>query len=92
MVNHTRLFLLFSTMNSHRYATKYVPIGYRTPSPEEIIARRTARDLKIPTALAIRIAAPQMAGKTNTPTTLATLRRIAMLLPNHMPNQSASKN
>jgi hypothetical protein len=49
------------TMNSDCYATKYVPIGYRTPSPEEIIARRTARDLKIPTALAIQIAAPQMA-------------------------------
>jgi len=48
-------------MNSDCYATKYVPIGYRTPSPEEIIARRTARDLKIPTALAIQIAAPLMA-------------------------------
>ena len=43
------------------HAAKYVPIGYRTPSPEEIIARRTARDLKIPTAAAIQIAAPQMA-------------------------------
>jgi len=43
------------------HAAKYVSIGYRTPSPEEIIARRTARDLKIPTAAAIQIAAPQMA-------------------------------
>ena len=43
------------------HAAKYVPIGYRTPSPEEIIARRTAWDLKIPTAAAIRIAAPLMA-------------------------------
>jgi hypothetical protein len=43
------------------HAAKYVPIRYRTPSPEEIIARRTARDLKIPTAAAIQIAAPLMA-------------------------------
>ena len=43
------------------HTTKYVPIGYRTPSPEEIIARRTARDLKIPTAAAIQTAAPLMA-------------------------------
>ena len=43
------------------HAAKYVPISYRTPSPAEIIARRTARDLKIPTAAAIQIAAPEMA-------------------------------
>ena len=43
------------------HATKYVPIGYRSPSPEEIIARHIARDLKIPTAAAIQIAAPLMA-------------------------------
>ena len=43
------------------HVAKYVPIGYRPPSPEEIIARRIARDLKIPTAAAIEIAAPQMA-------------------------------
>jgi hypothetical protein len=43
------------------HAAKYVPIGCRTPSPEEIIARRTARNLKIPIATAIQIAAPQMA-------------------------------
>ena len=43
------------------HAAKYVPIAYRTPSPEEVIARHTARDLKIPTAAAIQIAAPQMA-------------------------------
>jgi len=53
-------FLSF-TMNSDYYATKYVPIGYRTPSPEEITARRTARDLKIPTPLSIQIASPEMA-------------------------------
>src|ERR1035437_7837011 len=43
------------------HAAKYVPIGYRTPSSEEIIARRIAQDLKIPTAAAIQIAAPLMA-------------------------------
>jgi hypothetical protein len=43
------------------HAAKYVPIGCRTPSPEEIIERRTARELKIPTAAAIQIAASQMA-------------------------------
>src|SRR5258708_34875785 len=43
------------------HVAKYVPIGYRTPSPEEIIASRITRDLKIPTAEAIHIAAPQMA-------------------------------
>lgn len=43
------------------HVAKYVPIGCRTPSPEEIIARRIARDLKVPTAAAIQIAAPQMA-------------------------------
>src|SRR2546423_1915384 len=45
----------------HAYAAKYVPIGYRTPSPEEIITRRMARDLKIPTEEAILTAAPLMA-------------------------------
>jgi hypothetical protein len=43
------------------HAVKYVPLGCRTPSPEEIAARHTARDLKIPTAAAIQIAAPEMA-------------------------------
>ena len=43
------------------HAAKYVSIGCRIPSPEEIIARRIARDLKIPTAAAIQIAAPEMA-------------------------------
>ena len=43
------------------HAAKYVPIAYRTPNPEEIIARRTTRDLKTPTAAAIQIAAPEMA-------------------------------
>lgn len=49
------------TINSETYATKYVSLGYRTPSPDEIKARRTARDLKIPTDEAIQIAAPAMA-------------------------------
>jgi hypothetical protein len=43
------------------HAAKYVPIDYRTPSPEEIIARCNAMDLKIPTAAAIQIAAPELA-------------------------------
>jgi hypothetical protein len=43
------------------HAAKYVAIGYRTPSPEEITARRIAQDLKIPTAAAIQTAAPEMA-------------------------------
>jgi hypothetical protein len=43
------------------HAAKYVPLRYRTPSPDEIIARCIARDLKIPTAAAIQIAAPLMA-------------------------------
>src|SRR5678816_1445644 len=48
-------------MNSDTYTAKYVPIGYRTPNPDEIIARRIARELKVPTAVAIQIAAPEMA-------------------------------
>jgi hypothetical protein len=48
-------------MNTDTYAAKYIPIGYRTPNPEEIIARRTAQDLKIPTVAAVQIAAPEMA-------------------------------
>jgi hypothetical protein len=43
------------------HVAKYVPIAYRPPSPEEIIVRRTAWDLKIPTTAAIRLAAPLMA-------------------------------
>ena len=43
------------------HAAKYVPIAYRTPSPEEIVARCTARELKIPNAAAIQVAAPLMA-------------------------------
>ena len=82
-------------MNSHRYATKYVPIGYRTPSPEEITARRTARDLKIPTPLSIQIASPEMAALIDGPcwlvpvpasngtlrANLALARAIALLVP-----------
>jgi len=49
------------------YTAKYVPIGYRTPSPEEIIVRRIARDLKVPTVAAIETAAPQMASLVDGP-------------------------
>jgi hypothetical protein len=49
------------------HAAKYVPIAYRTPSPEEIIVRRTAWDLKIPTAAAIQMAAPLMAALIDSP-------------------------
>src|ERR1035441_6828380 len=49
------------------HAAKYVPIAYRTPSPEEIIVRRIAWDLKIPSAEAIQIAAPQMAALIDDP-------------------------
>jgi hypothetical protein len=44
-----------------RYVCKYVGLGYRTPSQEEIAIRRTARNLKIPTPDAIQQTAPQMA-------------------------------
>src|SRR5437667_1941434 len=43
------------------YVAKYVPLRYRTPSPDELDTRRTARDLKIPTEAAIQIAGPAMA-------------------------------
>src|SRR6266568_3414443 len=43
------------------YVSKYVGLGCRTPSREEIEVRRTARSLKIPTWKAIQEAAPQMA-------------------------------
>src|SRR5437016_136236 len=43
------------------YVAKYVPLRYRTPSPDELNIRRTAHDLKIPTDAAIQIAAPEMA-------------------------------
>jgi len=48
-------------MNTDTYAVKYVPIGRRTPSPKEGIARRIAQDLKLPTAAAVLIAAAEMA-------------------------------
>ena len=47
--------------NTASYACKYVGLGSRTPSPEELRIRRTARDLKIPTAESIQTAAPEMA-------------------------------
>ena len=48
-------------MNSDTYATKYVPIGCRTLSPEEFHNRRIAQALKIPTEEAVAIAAPALA-------------------------------
>jgi hypothetical protein len=44
-----------------KYVAKYVGLGCRTPSQEEIAIRRTARNLKIPTDDAIQQAAPEMA-------------------------------
>src|SRR5437667_11003364 len=48
-------------VNFDNYAGKYVPLRYRTPSPDELNIRRTAHDLKIPTDAAIQIAGPAMA-------------------------------
>src|SRR5262245_38073197 len=56
-LNHIHL----GFISSDRYSLKYVPIRYRTPSPEEIIVRHIARELKVPTEVAIQVAAPQMA-------------------------------
>ena len=33
-------------MTTDVYAAKYVPLGYRTPNPDETDARRIAQDLK----------------------------------------------
>ena len=44
-----------------KYVSKYVGLGYRTPSQEEIAIRRTARNLKIGTPDAIQQAAAEMA-------------------------------
>ena len=54
-------------MNTDTYAVKYVPVGCRPLSPEETIARRIARDLKVPTAAAIHAAAPEMAALVDGP-------------------------
>lgn len=48
--------------NSDAYVEKYVCLGQRIANPEELGTRQIARDLKIPTAEAIQIAAPAMAG------------------------------
>src|SRR5947207_2542601 len=48
-------------VNFDNYVAKYVPLRYRTPSPDELDTRTTAQDLKIPTDAAIQIAAPAMA-------------------------------
>lgn len=44
-----------------RYVSKYVVFGSRIPSPDEMLVRRIARELKIPTRDAIELAAPAMA-------------------------------
>jgi hypothetical protein len=48
-------------INAALYVAKYVSFDYRTPNPEERRARRIAKELKVPTEEAIRIAAPAMA-------------------------------
>ena len=48
-------------MNTDTYAAKYVPLGCRTLSPEELTIRRTAQDLKTGNETAIQIAAHAMA-------------------------------
>ena len=48
-------------MNANNYVAKYVPFGYRTLSPDELNARRTAKDLKLASEEAIKTAAPLMA-------------------------------
>ena len=53
--------LIPRTTNRDAYVGKYVCLGCRIPSPEEIDTRQTARDLKIPTEEAIQVAAPAMA-------------------------------
>ena len=52
---------LHRVVDFDNYVAKYVPLRYRTPSPDELNIRRTAHDLKIPTDAAIQIAAPAMA-------------------------------
>lgn len=51
-----------TVMNSDTYAAKYVPLGYRPRTLDEINVRHTAQDLKVPTEAAIEIAAPALAG------------------------------
>ncbi len=77
------------------YAAKYIPIGYRTLSPDESTARRTAQDLKTASEEAIQIAAPVMAALIDGPcwlvpvpasngsltANLALARAIAKLVP-----------
>ena len=48
-------------MNTEIYAGIYVPRGYRPLTAEEAQTRRIAKELKIPTPEAIRMAAPAMA-------------------------------
>ena len=48
-------------MNADAYVAKYVPIGLRPLTQEEIDSRAIAQDLKVPTPEAIETAAAQMA-------------------------------
>ena len=48
-------------MNTDLYVVKYVSPHNRPPCPEELFARRIARELKVPTVNAINIAATAMA-------------------------------
>jgi len=54
-------------MNTDVYAAKYVPLGYRTASPDETDARRIAQALKVPTEEAIQTAAPALAALADGP-------------------------
>src|SRR5438445_13742454 len=53
--------------NGDTYIAKYIPVGYRIANADEIEARQVARQLKIPTDAAIRVAAPEMATLINNP-------------------------
>jgi hypothetical protein len=82
-------------MTTDVYAAKYVPLGYRTPNPDETYARRIAQDLKNADEEAIQIAAPAMAALIDGPcwfvpvpasdgsltANLALARAIAKLVP-----------
>jgi hypothetical protein len=45
-------------MTTDVYASKYVPLGYRTANPDETDARRIAQDLKNADEEAIQITSP----------------------------------
>jgi len=92
-------------MNADTYAAKYVPLGFRTLSPDELTARRTAQDLKKANAEAIQIAAPAMAALIDGPcwlvpvpasngtltANLALARAIAELVPGSRVNCAVAR-